>query len=68
MTNDPIIEEIHAVRREFARKFGNDISAIGKELRRLEEAERASGRRFVSFPPKRIGEPDVTADPPDSAQ
>ena len=52
MFEDPIVEEIHRIRREHAAKFNNDMTAIADDIRRM---ERESGRTYVSFPPKRIG-------------
>jgi len=53
MAQDPIIEEIRAIRDEFAKEHGYDIKAIVAALQR-EEAE--SGRQVISLPPKRIAE------------
>jgi hypothetical protein len=49
MFDDPIVEEIRRVRRAHASQFGNDISAIAADIRRL---ERESGRQHVNFPPR----------------
>lgn len=51
MTQDPIIEEVRAVRDAFAKEHGYDIKAIVATLQR-EEAE--SGREVISLPPKRL--------------
>jgi len=51
MAQDPIIEEIRAIRDEFAKEHGYDVKAIVAALQR-EEAE--SGLQVVSLPPKRI--------------
>ena len=50
MHNDPIVDEIRRIRQEHADKFNDDLHAICEDLRRQ---ERESGRRFVSFPPRR---------------
>jgi hypothetical protein len=50
---DPIIEEIRAIRESFAKEHGYDVKAIVAALRR-EEAE--SGLDVVSFPPKRLSQ------------
>ena len=47
MVNDPIVEEIRAIRRELAAKFDNDIYRIGEDVRRRDAA---SGRPTVSLP------------------
>lgn len=51
MWKDPIVEEVRKHREAHAAKFGYDISAICRDLRRREEA---SVRKIVSFPAKRI--------------
>lgn len=51
MWKDPIVEELHAFRREHARRFNYDLKAIFEDLKRQEEAE---GRQVVTLPPKRI--------------
>jgi hypothetical protein len=48
---DPIIEEIHAFREEFAREHGHDVRRIA---RALQEEEKANHRKVVSSPPKRV--------------
>ena len=63
MLDDPIVEEIRRIRRAHASKFGNDLSAIVEDIRRL---ERESGRQYVNFPPRLLAkEAEGTAsDPP----
>jgi hypothetical protein len=51
MWEDPIVAEIRRVREEHAAKFNYDLHAICEDLR---EQERQSGRKFVSYPPRRI--------------
>ncbi|MCH8043769.1 MAG: hypothetical protein IID44_08610 [Planctomycetes bacterium] len=63
MKDDPIVEEIRAVRRAHAAKFNNDISAIVEDIRRM---ERESGRQYVNFPPRRV-DGDTHVSPPASA-
>ena len=48
--DDPIVEEIRAIRRALAAKFDNDVSAIFADLR---AREAMSGRRYVTLPPRR---------------
>jgi len=50
MLTDPIIEEIHKIREEHARKFNYNLSAIFSDLK---EQEKKSGKKFVSLPVKR---------------
>ena len=51
MPHDPIIEEIRAIRDEFAKEHDYDVKAIVEALQR-EEAE--SGLQVISLPPKRL--------------
>lgn len=51
MWKDEIVEEVRKAREEYAAKFGHDIDAIYKDIKRR-EAE--SGREFVSFPPRKV--------------
>jgi hypothetical protein len=53
MYQDPIVDEVRAIRATIAREHGNDLKAIIAALKRKEGAD---GRRVVSFavmqPPK----------------
>ena len=51
MRNDPIVDEIRRIRQEHTDKFKGDLHAICEDLRRQ---ERESGRRYVSFPARRV--------------
>jgi hypothetical protein len=51
MWEDPIVKEIREAREAYARQFGFDLAAICRDLR---EKEKTSGRRLVSFPPRRV--------------
>jgi len=46
---DPIVEEIHHYRDEYAKKFNYDLWAIYRDLK---EKQDKCGRKIVSFPPK----------------
>lgn len=50
MWKDPIVEEVRRVRQAHAAKFNHDLDAIWRDLR---EQQEKSGRKVVSFPPKR---------------
>jgi hypothetical protein len=50
MIEDPIVDEVRRIREEYARQFNNDLDAICKDL---QKKQAASGRKLVSFPPKR---------------
>ncbi|MBC7798147.1 MAG: hypothetical protein H7Z37_14845 [Pyrinomonadaceae bacterium] len=43
---DPIVEEIHKIREEYAAKFGYDVDAMFEDLRRKQSN---SNRKVVSF-------------------
>lgn len=49
MRNDPIMEEVRRNREEFAAQFNFDLDAMVKSL---QESEKASGRKVVSFASK----------------
>lgn len=50
MTNNAIIDEIHAVRSEYGQRFGNDLHAICEDARKKQGHQ---GRRIVPANPKR---------------
>jgi len=51
MWEDPIVSEIRRGRDEHAARFNYDLRAICEDLR---EQEKKSGRKFVSYPPRRV--------------
>lgn len=51
MKNDPIVEEVHAIREALAKKHDYDIDAIVEALR---AASIQRGRDVVSLPPKTV--------------
>jgi len=50
MWTDPIVDELHKIREEHARKFGNDLQAIFADFK---EREVLSERPVVTLPIKR---------------
>jgi hypothetical protein len=50
MWTNPIIEELHEVRRQIAAEHGDDIQALGRHYM---ERQKAHADRLVSFPPRR---------------
>ena len=50
MWEDPIVEEIHEWRAEYAAKFNYDLKAMGEDIR---QRQAASGRKFVRLPPRK---------------
>ena len=46
---DPIVEEVRAIREAYAARFQYDLQAIYQELK---EQERLHGWQTVSFPPR----------------
>ncbi len=55
MYEDPIIEELRAIRREHVERLNGDPKAIFEDLKR-QEAE--SGRVFVERDIKRVSKPE----------
>lgn len=51
MWTDPIVEEIREIKKSIAAEFNYDLEALYRSL--IEEQE-ASGRTFVSFPPRPV--------------
>ena len=51
MKDDPIVEEIWRIRQEHAAQFNYDLDLIVEDLK---AQQRASGRTYVTFPPRRI--------------
>ena len=50
MWQDPIVEEIHRIREEHAKKFNYDLHAICEDIRKKQAQ---SFRKVVSRPPRR---------------
>lgn len=46
---DPIIEEVRKARNDHAKKFNYDLTAISKDLKRI---EKECGHRVVSLAPR----------------
>jgi hypothetical protein len=46
MYQDPIVAEIRAIREAYAKRFNYDLDAICRDL---QEQEKRSGRKLVSF-------------------
>jgi hypothetical protein len=63
MIVDPITEEIRAIRHTLAAQYDNDVKRIFEAVR---QAEQASGREFVSLPPRAVGKP-IAAKRPDAS-
>jgi len=57
MTKDPIVEEIHEIREEIAKRYNYDLDAIVEAMRR---ASAESGRQVVSLPPRPVSVPPKT--------
>lgn len=60
MFPDPIVEEIHEIRKAHAAKYGNDLDRIVEALR---EDERASSYVFVNPGPKLLVSGKVSEEP-----
>jgi hypothetical protein len=50
MLDDPIVEEVRKIRDEYAKKFNYNLDAIAADLMKQ---QKASGRKLVSFPPRK---------------
>ncbi len=51
MWKDQIVEDVRKVRKQHAEKFGYDLDAIYRDLKKQ---EKKSKRKVVSFPAKHI--------------
>lgn len=51
MWRDPVVEEVRNIREARARKFNYDLQAIYREIKKQ---EKTSGRKLISFPPRRM--------------
>ena len=58
MSPDQITDEIRAIRRQLAERFGNDLSAIVRDLR---EREAKSERPVAVLPRRPLTELDILA-------
>ncbi len=52
---DPIVEEVRRVRDAHAARFNYDLDAIFQDIK---EEKKKSGRKFVSYPPRRVEMPN----------
>ena len=50
MTENPIVTEVRQARDDYAKRFNYDLDAICRDL---QQKQHQSGRKLVSFPPKR---------------
>lgn len=50
MKQDAIIEELHRIREDYARRFNFDTNAICKDI---QQKQASSGREIVSFPSRK---------------
>jgi hypothetical protein len=48
---DPIVEEVRKARQDHAKEFDHNLSAICRDLKRIEQE---CGHPIVSFQPKRL--------------
>ena len=51
MWEDPIVKEVRRIREEHSARHGHDLDRIYRELKKR---EKASGRHYVSYPPRRL--------------
>ncbi|MBI4602265.1 MAG: hypothetical protein HY721_09925 [Planctomycetes bacterium] len=53
MSRDPIVEEVRAIRDQFAARHNYDLDAIVSALKKASED---SGRQVVSLPPRPVAD------------
>lgn len=53
MPEDPIVAEIHKIRREIMAEFGGDLKAYVRYIQGIENEKRKQGVQYFSFPPRR---------------
>jgi hypothetical protein len=58
MWRDPLVQEIRAIRESNAERFGYDLRAIYRDLKKLEQQ---SGRLIVSPPQRSPASPALTS-------
>jgi hypothetical protein len=49
MQTDPVVDSIHRIREEYAKRFGNDLHAICEDARGKQGQD---GRRVVKLSPR----------------
>jgi hypothetical protein len=52
MTDDPIVEEVHAIRAELLAKHGGDLRALLRDAQRRTEQAAQAGRQVVVGRPR----------------
>ena len=50
MWKDPIIDDLHKIREDYAREFGFEVDGIFQDIERRQEQ---SDQEHVSFPPRK---------------
>ena len=63
MWKDPIVEEIHRYREEYAARFNYDLHAICEDLRKK---QKESGREAISLTPEPLAVVPAAPELPDS--
>lgn len=53
MWEDPIVAEVHRIRREIMAEFGNDFDAYFRYIQEREAEDRRRGVQYVTLPPRR---------------
>jgi hypothetical protein len=51
MSHDTLVDEVREIREAYAARFDYDLHAICRDLK---EQEKASGRKLVTLPPRRL--------------
>ena len=51
---DPIMDEVYAVRRKISERYGHDINRIAEAMRQRKVRDEANGIRYVRLPIARV--------------
>jgi uncharacterized protein (DUF2461 family) len=61
MWEDPIVAEVHRIRREIFARFNGDMAAYARHLSAVEEEERRRGRTIIDTPLRKPQKPNAGA-------
>lgn len=50
---DPIVAEVHEIRRQIMAKFNNDLGAYVRYIRAIQKENMARGQRYVAAPARK---------------
>lgn len=61
MWADPIVADVHRIRREIFEEFNGDMAAYGRYLDEIAEEERRRGRKIIDTPLRKPQRPKPDA-------